>query len=264
MSMDCGETVTSRRGYKYEEDGRGPGRWGSVAPNRLGSETVFPFAHAGENLLGSHSLLIWMVSRQPLRLDYFTFVRQLGAIAGWHFSVPSSRDLPSRLLCRNHRSQPPATPHTLLENSRPSRPSSDVPLQKSGELFSNWWQFPARLSNLTKVEVHHRIDQAAGHKSSILTLRKREGRNDRNPLPGPHHRDLRIEIIQNQTRLIHDAGFCEIPINKLLQRQGGLQRDDLLTLECRPCDRASTGCMTRLRSYDHHGKAKQRYLPDAG
>ena len=73
--MDCGETVTSRRAYKYEEDGRGPGRWGSVAPNRLGSETVFPFAHAGENLLGSHSLLIWMVGRQTLRWDYFTFAR---------------------------------------------------------------------------------------------------------------------------------------------------------------------------------------------
>src|SRR5439155_8871368 len=69
MSMDCGETVTSRRAYKYEEDGRGPGRWGSVAPNRLGSETVFPFAHAGENLIGSHSLLIWMVGRQTLRWD---------------------------------------------------------------------------------------------------------------------------------------------------------------------------------------------------
>src|SRR5437763_14974549 len=75
MSMDCGETVTSRRAYKYEEDGRGHGRWGSVAPNRLGSETVFPFAHTGENLLGSHSLLIWMVGWQTLRWDYFTFAR---------------------------------------------------------------------------------------------------------------------------------------------------------------------------------------------
>ena len=75
------ETVTSRRAYKYEEDGRGPGRWGSVAPNRLGSETVFPFAHAGENLLGSHSLLIWMVGRQTLRWDYFTFARDPPKIA---------------------------------------------------------------------------------------------------------------------------------------------------------------------------------------
>jgi len=32
----CGETVTSQRAYEYEEDGRGLGRWGSVAPNRLG------------------------------------------------------------------------------------------------------------------------------------------------------------------------------------------------------------------------------------
>jgi hypothetical protein len=30
--------------------GAGPGRCGSVAPNRLGSETVFPFAHAGEKI----------------------------------------------------------------------------------------------------------------------------------------------------------------------------------------------------------------------
>ena len=28
-----------------------PGRWGSVAPNRLGSETAFLFAHAATNLL---------------------------------------------------------------------------------------------------------------------------------------------------------------------------------------------------------------------
>src|SRR5438874_4932181 len=88
MSMDCGETVTSRRAYKYEEDGRGPGRWGSVAPNRLGSETVFPFAHAGENLLGSHSLLIWMIGRQTLRCDYFTFARDSLSMA--NVGIPRS------------------------------------------------------------------------------------------------------------------------------------------------------------------------------
>ena len=76
MSKDWGETVTSRRAYECEEDRRGPGRWGSVAPNRVGSETVFPFAHAAEKsprlTIASHldgwsaNLTLGITSRLPV------------------------------------------------------------------------------------------------------------------------------------------------------------------------------------------------------
>jgi hypothetical protein len=71
MSKDCDETVTSRRAYEYEEDGRRAGRWRSVAPNRLGSETVFPFTHAGDKSPCAQNRLTsgWMVSYTETGLE---------------------------------------------------------------------------------------------------------------------------------------------------------------------------------------------------
>ncbi len=109
---------------------------------------------------------------------------------------------------------------TLLKNSRSSGPASQVHLQERGELLSNRRQPLAPFSNLTKVERHYRIDEPACQKSSFLTLRDCERRNDRNTLSSPHHRDLRIEVVKYQTRLVQDVYFCEMPIYKLLQRKG--------------------------------------------
>ncbi len=116
----------------------------------------------------------------------------------------------------------------LLEDSRPPGPTGEIRPQKICEPLSNRWQSPAPFSDLTKVEVHYRIDQTAHPKSSTLTLRKGKRRNDRNSLSSSYHRDLRVQIVHHENRLIHHSNSRQMPIYKLPQWNIRLESGDLL------------------------------------
>jgi len=46
----------------------------------------------------------------------------------------------------------------LLKNTGTSSPSGDVALKERRELFGSWREFSASISDLVKVQGHHRID----------------------------------------------------------------------------------------------------------
>src|SRR5215831_14909564 len=86
-----------------------------------------------------------------------------------------------------------------LENSRAPCPSCKVALEERRELLGNWWKLPSRSSDVTRVQMHNRIDQPAHHHSSITAGNLSVRRNDRHPLPGLDHRDLCIDIVHHSS-----------------------------------------------------------------
>src|SRR5580658_165168 len=151
-----------------------------------------------------------------------------------------------------------------LQNSGAPRPSGDIALEERSEVVCAEWEFLSSIADPREVQVYDWVDQPAKHHLAISARGQHERGNDCNALTGLHHRNLRIEMVENSAGLEGDSHSRQMLVDELLDQIAWRQRDQRLSLQGRPRVRSAAQRRVVIGANHHQRKAKQRRSANPG